>query len=87
VVKKNNDLQKAIDEVKQLRGFLPICSNCKDIRDDHGYWQRIETYISNHTEATFTDGICPDCAKALYSEFVFNNEDKVLFNSKHNEGV
>jgi DNA-binding response OmpR family regulator len=73
--RKNNELQKAIDEVKQLRGFLPICSNCKDIRDNHGYWEKIETYISSHTEATFTHGICPDCAKALYPEFVFNNED------------
>ena len=72
--KKNTDLQKAIDEVKQLRGFLPICSNCKSIRDDQGYWERIETYISNHSEATFTHGICPDCAIKLYPEFV-NNKD------------
>jgi len=72
--KKNTDLQKAIEEVKQLRGFLPICSSCKSIRDDQGYWERIETYISNHSEATFTHGICPDCATKLYPEFVLNKD-------------
>ena len=66
--KKNIELQKALDEVKQLRGFLPICANCKDIRDDQGYWEKIETYISNHSEATFTHSICPDCAKKLYPD-------------------
>jgi len=66
--KKNIELQKALDEVKQLRGFLPICANCKNIRDDKGYWERIETYVSNHSDAKFTHSICPDCATKLYPD-------------------
>ena len=60
------DLQEALSEVKTLRGFLPICAYCKKIRDDAGYWQKIETYIQQHSEAQFSHGICPECAKTLY---------------------
>jgi len=63
------ELQKALGEVKLLSGMLPICSHCKKIRDDHGYWEQIETYIASRSEANFTHGICPDCAKLLYAEF------------------
>lgn len=66
-----SELRKALEEVRTLRGFLPICASCKKIRDDTGYWQQIEFYIREHTEADFTHGICPDCATALkqsYSE-------------------
>ena len=59
--KKNIELRKALDEVKQLRGFLPICTDCKNIRDDQGYWESIEIYISNHSDAICTDSLCPDC--------------------------
>ncbi len=59
--RKNAELRKALDEVKQLRGFLPICTNCKNIRDDQGYWESIEIYISNHSDAILTHGLCPDC--------------------------
>jgi K+-sensing histidine kinase KdpD len=62
-------LQVALSEVKQLSGLLPICSSCKKIRDYEGYWNQIESYISAHSEATFTHGICPDCAKKLYPEY------------------
>jgi transcriptional regulator with GAF, ATPase, and Fis domain len=55
-------------ELKVLRGFLPICSVCKKIRDDAGYWQRIEEYIQDHSEAQFSHGICPDCKVKLYPE-------------------
>ncbi|MDR4504653.1 MAG: PAS domain-containing protein [Candidatus Scalindua sp.] len=55
-------------EVKMLKGFLPICASCKNIRDDKGYWNQIESYIRDHSEAEFSHGICPDCAKKLYSE-------------------
>jgi hypothetical protein len=48
--------------VKTLSGLLPICAWCKNIRDDQGYWERIETYIANHTDASFTHGLCPSCA-------------------------
>lgn len=59
-------LQKALSEVKTLRGFLPICSRCKSIRDDAGYWNKLEAYIEGHSDAAFTHSICPNCAKALY---------------------
>ncbi len=61
-------LQQALDEVKTLQGYLPICANCKKIRDDKGYWQVIESYIQSNSEAVFSHGICPDCAGILYPE-------------------
>ena len=61
-------LQRALDEVKTLRGIVPICANCKKIRDDKGYWNQVEQYVSDHTEAQFSHGICPDCAQKLYPE-------------------
>jgi two-component system cell cycle sensor histidine kinase/response regulator CckA len=62
-------LQKALDEVKTLRGIIPICAICKKIRDDKGYWSQVESYISDHTDAEFSHGICPKCMKELYPEF------------------
>jgi PAS domain S-box-containing protein len=62
-------LQQALDEVKTLRGILPICANCKKIRDDGGYWSQVEEYVSDHTEAQFSHGICPDCVEKLYPQF------------------
>lgn len=56
-------LQEALAEIKTLKGFIPICASCKKIRDDEGYWDQVEAYISKHTDAVFTHGICPDCAK------------------------
>jgi hypothetical protein len=61
--------EKAVQEVKILRGFLPICASCKKIRGDNGYWTQIEGYIKDHSEAEFTHSICPDCAKKLYPDF------------------
>jgi len=61
-------LQAALDNVKTLRGLLPICSSCKKIRDDSGYWNQIELYVRDHSDADFSHGICPDCAKELYPE-------------------
>jgi PAS domain S-box-containing protein len=63
-----HDLQEAVASVKSLSGLLPICANCKKIRDDKGYWSQVENYISQHSEATFTHGICPDCIKKLYPD-------------------
>ena len=63
-----DELRQALSEVKTLRGFLPICANCKKIRDDEGYWQQIEKYIQVRSEAKFSHGICPDCADLLYPE-------------------
>jgi hypothetical protein len=62
------ELHKALVEVKTLSGFLPICASCKKIRDDKGYWNQIEAYISEHSEAEFSHGICPECTKKLYPD-------------------
>lgn len=62
-------LQEALEKIKTLHGILPICSSCKKIRDDSGYWNQIEDYIKNNSEAEFTHGICPECLKKLYPEY------------------
>ncbi|MBN1102487.1 MAG: PAS domain S-box protein [Deltaproteobacteria bacterium] len=67
-------LQKALDEIKTLKGIVPICSNCKKIRDDKGYWEQVEAYVSRHTEAQFSHGICPACMKKLYPEISHNEK-------------
>ena len=69
-------LKKALKEIKMLSGLLPICANCKKIRDDKGYWHMVENYISSHAEVEFTHGICPDCMKELYPEFLDKEEEK-----------
>ncbi len=69
------ELQEAMAQVKVLRGILPICANCKKIRDDQGYWKQVETYIRDHSEADFSHSICPECAKILYPEFVKKKPD------------
>lgn len=56
-------LKDALENVKTLSGLLPICTSCKKVRDDQGYWSQIETYISSHTAASFTHGYCPECAR------------------------
>jgi len=61
-------LKNAISEVKTLRGLLPICSHCKNIRDVEGYWKRLESYIQEHSDAQFSHGICPECAEKYYPE-------------------
>ena len=62
-------LREALSQIKALSGLLPICSSCKKIRNDKGYWEQIETYIRSHSEVEFSHGICPECAKKLYPEF------------------
>ena len=63
------DLQAAYNKVKTLSGLLPICANCKKIRDDKGYWHTVEVYVRDHSNAEFSHGICPDCLTELYPEF------------------
>jgi len=63
------ELQIALGKIKTLRGLIPICANCKKIRNDKGFWQQVEEYVSEHTEADFTFGICEDCLAKLYPEF------------------
>lgn len=61
-------LKDSLNEIKVLSGMLPICASCKKIRDDKGYWNQIEAYISEHSEAQFSHSICPDCTEKLYPE-------------------
>jgi len=65
-----HELQDALANIKTLRGLLPICSYCKKIRDDKGYWNRIESYIQDHSGAEFTHGMCPECLKKHYPDLV-----------------
>lgn len=65
-----DELQTALDNVKVLSGFIPICASCKKIRDDKGFWQQIEEYISEHSEALFSHSLCPDCVKKLYPDLL-----------------
>ncbi len=60
--------EKILEDTKVLRGLLPICASCKKIRDDKGYWNQIETYIENHSDAHFSHGICQDCTEKLYGD-------------------
>ena len=71
------NLQKALAKVKKLSGMLPICSSCKKIRDDKGYWQQIEEYISKHSDLDFTHGICNDCVEKLYPEIYPKFKEKM----------
>lgn len=66
--KRNQDLEKAMSEIKVLQGFLPICASCKKIRDDKGYWQELETYVEKNSEAEFSHGICQSCIRKLYPD-------------------
>ena len=63
------ELQEALAKVKLLSGLLPICASCKKIRDDKGYWNQIESYIRDHSEAEFSHGICPECAEKIYPKY------------------
>ena len=62
-------LKDALDHVKILKEMLPICAHCKKVRDDDGYWQQIETYITKNSDTQFSHGICPDCVRKFYPEF------------------
>jgi hypothetical protein len=66
IVRDKEDLERAHREIKVLTGIIPICSNCKMIRDEQGNWHRIEDYLDDHSEAKLTHGICPDCVSRLY---------------------
>ncbi len=61
-------LKQALAEVKSLKGIVPICSHCKNIRDDKGYWNKLELYIQKHSEAEFSHGLCPECSDTLYGD-------------------
>lgn len=67
---KNIELELAIKQINTLRGIIPICMNCKKVRDDKGYWKQVEVYVRDHTEAEFSHGVCPDCIVKLYPDFI-----------------
>ncbi|MEO8259011.1 MAG: response regulator [Acidobacteriota bacterium] len=73
-----NELQTALAHVNQLKGIIPICAQCKKIRDDQNYWQRVEKYIAKNADASFSHGLCPDCAAAaqLEAEQMADEEDR-----------
>ncbi|MBT8490740.1 MAG: hypothetical protein KJN62_06815 [Deltaproteobacteria bacterium] len=74
--KREEELEEATQKINILSGLLPICTVCKKIRDDKGYWKQIESYIRDHSEAEFSHSICPECAKKLYPEFVEDSPSK-----------
>jgi PleD family two-component response regulator len=71
------ELRKALAEIKTLSGLLPICSFCAKVRDDKGYWNKIETYIKEHADVDFSHSICPECLKSNYPEFYNELEDEI----------
>jgi PAS domain S-box-containing protein len=64
------ELQEAMARIKTLHGLIPICASCKKIRDDGGYWHQVETYLSHHSDAQFSHGLCPDCFETLYPDYL-----------------
>lgn len=70
LVNEKNQLVKALEDIETLSGLLPICSQCKKIRDDAGYWHQVESYIKDRSRADFSHSICPDCARDLYPDIV-----------------
>lgn len=66
LILKNSQLEETMKEVRALQGLIPICAQCKKIRDDKGFWQKVEVYLENHSKARFTHGLCEDCMQKLY---------------------
>lgn len=63
------ELKASMEQTRKLQGLLPICAHCKNIRDDEGYWHQVDDYVTRHSDATFSHGICPDCMKTLYPDY------------------
>ncbi len=79
-------LRRALAEVKTLQGIIPICANCKNIRDDQGYWHKVEAYVSSRSDAFFSHSICPTCIKKYYPEYVEERTDTPANASRPQEG-
>jgi PAS domain S-box-containing protein len=69
-----NELQAALNEIKTLRGILPLCSFCKKVRDDKGYWEQVDVYIHKYSQADISHSVCPDCAKKHYPDLHINDD-------------
>ncbi len=82
LVVERNKLKDANKKIKELSGMLSICSKCKNIRDDKGYWNKLELYIEGHSDTKFTHGLCPDCSEQLYG----NNDWYIKMKTKQNSG-
>ena len=67
---RNRQLSKALEEIKTLRGILPVCAYCKKVRDDEGYWEQVDVYLAHHAGAEISHGICPDCMRKHYPDIV-----------------
>ncbi len=74
--RKIGELREALDHIRTLQGILPICSFCKKIRDDQGYWRQVEVYVRDHSNADFSHGICPDCMKRHYPDYADSVAEK-----------
>ena len=70
---EKSKLQKSLDEIKILRGFIPICSYCKQIRDDKGFWKQMEEYIRAHSDVEFSHSICSNCMKKIYNKYTLRS--------------
>lgn len=75
VARHVQELHRALEQIKTLQGILPICSFCKKIRNDQGYWDQLEVYVSEHSDAQFSHGLCPECLKEHYPDFC-RDDDK-----------
>ncbi|MDH4321255.1 MAG: DUF3365 domain-containing protein [Desulfobulbaceae bacterium] len=75
VAERTRALTDSLEKVKILSGMLPICASCKKIRDDQGYWNQLEAFIGKHSDATFSHGICPDCAQKFYPEYPHHHKN------------
>ncbi|HOW80963.1 MAG TPA: response regulator [Spirochaetota bacterium] len=75
-VKTHIDLKKAMEEIRTLRGIIPICAKCKKIRDDHGFWEQVEEYVAKRSGAIFSHSVCPECARELYGDILDENDLK-----------
>ncbi len=80
LVQLNERLRNAITQIKTLQGLIPICASCKKIRNDKGYWQTVESYIQQHSDADFSHGICPECLPKLYPKYYKKMEEKLKNN-------
>jgi response regulator RpfG family c-di-GMP phosphodiesterase len=72
---RKQELEDALANVKTLRGLVPICAYCKKIRDDKGFWDRVETYVEKRSEASFSHGICPDCVKRHFPQYIKTKQE------------
>ena len=74
IARQAKELKEKLDEIQLLKGIIPICSHCKSIRNDRGYWQEIEEFVKKHPDADFSHGLCPDCLKKYYPDFDLSEE-------------